>query len=121
MCSADIPLVNGPAPIPDSQITASSSWKLNHGPQYARLNNTAEAGAWCPGETEVNAPTPNMYIQVGIRLISRRQCILRTSHQRIISSTHQLLNNHAKYRTYYNKPHIVNAVCKIGKTVVRVV
>ena len=59
--------MNGPTPIPDSQITASSSWRLDHGPKYARLNNTAGAGAWCPGAIEVDAPTPNMYIQVGIK------------------------------------------------------
>ena len=69
-CTSEIPLVNGPAPIPDAQITASSSWGGTTLPQYARLNSTAGAGAWCPGYDEINAPTLNMYIQVGIKRVA---------------------------------------------------
>jgi len=59
-CPNEIALVNGPAAIPDSKITASSEYNTNLGAKQARLNTTA---AWCPSSGEV-ATTPNMYIQV---------------------------------------------------------
>ena len=62
-----MPLINGPEPIPDKQITASSEYTVVHGPRYARLNNTVLAGAWCPSVAERDAPTPNMYIQVCVK------------------------------------------------------
>ena len=67
MCTSETPLVNGPAPIPDSQITASSEYSALHAPRQARLHNTVGKGAWCPSDQEKTAPILNMYIQVSVR------------------------------------------------------
>jgi len=63
-CAAEIQLVSGSSPIPDSQITASSELDASLAPSYARLHNTVAHGAWCPSWADRDAPTLNMYIQV---------------------------------------------------------
>jgi len=63
-CSPEVPLVNGPSPVPDNQMTASSQNNADLAPRYARLHNTVVHGAWCPAIAETNAATPSMYIQV---------------------------------------------------------
>jgi len=67
--TCDEELVNGPFPIPDSQITASSEWANDHGPHKARLHNNVPPAAWCPSDDEKCAPTPRMYIQVSKTLV----------------------------------------------------
>jgi len=63
-CPLEIPLVNGPAPIPDAQITASSQLDdVSYGAQQARLISTT---AWCPS-SEALATVPNVYIQVHVQ------------------------------------------------------
>jgi len=62
-CPIEIPLVNGPAAIPDSQITASSENAADLGAKQARLNSTA---AWCPSGQDLDT-SPNMYIQVSVK------------------------------------------------------
>ena len=70
-CAVEIPLVSGPFPIPDLQMTASSEFPdpdkhfpADHGACQARLHNTNGAGAWCPTWEDRDAPTLNMFIQV---------------------------------------------------------
>jgi len=63
-CSPEVPLVNGPSPIPDDQMTASSQNNADLAPRYARLHNTVVHGAWCPASVEMDAAAPSMYIQV---------------------------------------------------------
>ncbi|XP_046543699.1 uncharacterized protein LOC124253889 [Haliotis rubra] len=60
----EIPLIDGPQKIDDSQLTASSSLNSEHGPQRSRLNQPAQGdyiGAW---EAEYN--DKNQYIQVDL-------------------------------------------------------
>ena len=66
-CTSEIPLLNGPTPIPDLQITASSQIDSWHSPQYARLHNTAGANGWCPSWAEQSATPPSMYLQVSAK------------------------------------------------------
>ena len=40
--------------ISDSQIIASSEFRHDHGPRYARLHSTAGVGSWVPGSNDVN-------------------------------------------------------------------
>jgi len=44
-------------------MTASSELDDARGPRYARLNNTAGMGPWCPSDIEIFTLSP-MYIQV---------------------------------------------------------
>ena len=72
VCSTPYYLVNGPNPVADAQITASSELLPgdggNYGPAQARLNNTLvdfpnntyNAGIWAT----FNPPDKNQYIQV---------------------------------------------------------
>jgi len=62
-CGVEEALVSGNNPIPDAQITASSSLDDNAAPRQARINNTNGYGGWhCLNEH--NEPEPKMYIQV---------------------------------------------------------
>jgi len=64
-CASDIPLVNGPVPIPDAQFTASSQWDFdNYGPHKARFNTTT---SWCTSGDDANYQPSNMFIQVGVK------------------------------------------------------
>jgi len=63
-CEVEEALVSGSNPIPDDHMTASSEWDLNHGPRFARMNNTAFPGGWLCSSAERDAPEPRMYIQV---------------------------------------------------------
>ena len=49
-------------------MTASSEWDPDHGPKYARLHNTAGAGAWCPTAADRDALPRNVYIQVSTKV-----------------------------------------------------
>ena len=66
-CAVEVPLVSGPSPIPDNQMTASSIFGTAHEPYYARLHTTGGGGGWCPTYAERDAPEPNMYTQVSIK------------------------------------------------------
>ena len=61
MCTVETPLVNGPSPIPDAQITASSVYDANFVTSNARLNSIR---AWAPTYAELTAPIPSMFLQV---------------------------------------------------------
>ena len=61
MCPSEIPLINGPFPIPYSYITASSELRAELASYKARFHYTT---AWCPANYETNNQSPTMYIQV---------------------------------------------------------
>jgi len=63
-CGVEEALVSGTNPIPDAQMTASSSWHDGTAPRQARISNTAGNGAWRCSDEELAAPQPRMYIQV---------------------------------------------------------
>ena len=53
-CVTEEALVDGVLPIPDNQITATSSSDVNHTPPNARLDNTLNGGSWCGNATDTN-------------------------------------------------------------------
>ena len=63
-CGVEEALVSGINPIPDTQITASSEYSTNTAARYARIDNTAGAGAWLCSTAEYSSAEQRMYIQV---------------------------------------------------------
>jgi len=60
-CDTEEPLMGGSNPIPDSHMTASSVFNTQCLPNFARLHGQY---AWSASQAELDAPVPNLYIQV---------------------------------------------------------
>jgi len=78
-CPVREALVNGANRIPNAQITVSSMYDGNHGPQHSRLNSTSGAGCWLCSTTEKLATPPNMYLQVRSHNTVLLQDVFKTS------------------------------------------
>jgi len=61
-------LINGPNPLPQHYMTASSSWGPYHYPEFAILHNTytsgVHIGSWCPTNADFEAGNSYMQVQI---------------------------------------------------------
>jgi len=53
--------VGGANPIPDGYMTASSIYSTSYQAHFARLHGT---GGWGASQAELDAPVPNIFLQV---------------------------------------------------------